>query len=369
VSFDCACYGQDFLEQFGIVTNYLPTLTRQPLSVLVPPLSGDPLSILNTVPQDLTIGSLWRRIVAFALDATIVGVAASLIAFPLFETFSHLGLWGRLVGFCMALPYFATLNSTIGNGQTLGKRWMRLQVVDMHGNTIPFWKSLCRYAVFAVPYYLNEISLPVTRTPWIVSSVISLVIFAVGGATFYLVFFNRQTRQGIHDLAVGSYVAEADKIGPLKTQAIWKMHWMILGSLLVVLSLATGILENKLMKWGAFPQMLEDVRLVENMEGVQHAGVQDLNWSNRSSGGKKKIFVINVFWTGKSADEEAFADRVVKLVLQNDPKVQEHDLLRVVITRGYDLGIAHAQFSHPFERTPADWKARLSGSSLGERST
>lgn len=94
-----------------------------------------------------------------------------------------------------------------------------MQVVDVHGNTISFLKSLVRYAVFAVPYYLNEISLPVTRTPWIVTSLIAVVIFAVGGATLYLVLFNRHTRQGIHDLAAGSYVADADKMGPLKTQA------------------------------------------------------------------------------------------------------------------------------------------------------
>jgi len=336
------------------------------LSILTPPLSRDPLP---TFPQDRTIGSLWRRIVAFFVDGIIVGITGSVVALPFFETFSHLGPWGRLVGFCMALPYFAILDSTIGNGQTLGKRWMHLQVVDVHGNTISFWKSLVRYALFAVPYYLNEIALPVTRTPWIVSSLISVVIFAVGGATFYLVFFNRHTRQGIHDLAVGSYVAEADKIGPLKTQAIWKMHWAILGSLLVFLSLAAGILGNKLAKWGSFPQMLQDVRLIENMEGVQQAGVQDLSWSNWSSGQKKKIFVMNVFWTGKSTDEEAFANRVAKLILQNDPKVQEHDLLRVVMIRGYDLGIAHAQVSHPFQRTPADWNAHLFGTSQAESST
>jgi hypothetical protein len=33
---------------------------------------------------------------------------------------------------------------------------------------------------------------------------------------------------------------------------------------------------------------------VENMEGVQAAGVQDLNTSNSDSGEKKKILVINV---------------------------------------------------------------------------
>jgi len=339
------------------------------LGILNPPLSGDALSLIGTLPPDRAIGSLWRRIVGLIVDGIIVGIAGSVIALPFFDTFSRLGPWGRLVGFFMALPYFAILNSAIGNGQTLGKRWMHLQVVDVHGNTIPFSKSLIRYAVFAVPYYLNEISLPVTRTPWIVSSLIGLLIFVVGGATLYLVLFNRHTRQGIHDLAAGSYVADADKTGPLKTQPIWRIHWAILASLLVLLSLATGILGNKLAKWGSFPQMLQDVRLIEDMKGVQQAGVQDLTWNNWSGSERKKIYVVNVFWIGKSADEETFANRVAKLILKGDPKVQEHDLLRITMIRGYDLGIAHAQVSHPFERTPADWNAHLLGTSAPDSST
>jgi uncharacterized RDD family membrane protein YckC len=334
------------------------------LSILDPPLPHDPLSVVAPLPPNRTIGSLWRRIVAFVADGIIVGIAANVVALPFFQTFSRLGPWGRLVGFCMALPYFAILNSKIGNGQTLGKRWRHLQVVDAQGKTISFSKSLVRYTVFAVPYYLNGISLPVTRTPWIVSVLISVVIFGVGGATLYLVLFNRHTRQGMHDLAAGSYVADADTTGRPKTQPIWKMHGVILGSLLVVLSVTAGILGNKAEKWGPFPQMLQDVNLVENMPGVQQAGVQELtNWSN---GEKETIFVVNVFWTGKPADEKAFANRVAKLVLQNDPTVKGYDLLRIAMIRGYDLGIAHAHVSNAFEHAPADWIAHLSGESSTE---
>lgn len=329
------------------------------MSILAPPLSGDPLSIVGSLPHDRAIGALWRRLVAFGIDGVIVGVVANVIAIPFFEAFSHLGPWGRLLGFCMALPYFVILNSSIGNGQTLGKRWMHVQVVDARGNPITVGKSLIRYAIFAIPYYLDDVPLPVTRTPWVLSSLISVVVFAVGGATLYLVFFNRNTRQGIHDLAVGSYVVEADRIGPPKTQEIWRWHWVILGALLLVLPLVTRILGDNLAKWGPIPQLLQDVRLIENMDHVQQAGAQDLNWSNWGGDEKKKILVINVRWTGKAADEEAFADRVAKLILQGDSSAQEHDLLRVVMIRGYDLGIAHAQVSRSFEHTPAEWTVRF----------
>ena len=329
------------------------------MSIFAPPVVGDPISVAETPPPDREIGSLWRRFVAFGVDGIIVGVAGTLVALPFFETFSRLGPWGRLVGFCLALPYFAILNSRIGNGQTLGKRLMHLQVVNKNGATISFWKSVGRYGLFAVPYYLNELSLPITRTPSIVITGISLVIFGVGGATLYLIIFNRHTRQGIHDLAVGSYVADADKSGPLKIEPIWKNHWLILASLLTVISVSAGILSNKLTKSEPFSQLLDDVRQVEGMGGVQVAGAQDLTSSNWGSSEKKRILVINVYWTGKSEEEQFFSDQVAKLIIEHDPKVKQHDLLRVVMIRGYDLGIAHTQISHSFEHTPAEWSNRL----------
>jgi uncharacterized RDD family membrane protein YckC len=332
------------------------------LSILAPPLSGDAISFGVTLPPDRDVAALWRRFVAFAVDAIIVGVLASIIALPFFDTFSHLGTWGRLVGFFMALPYFAILNSKIGGGQTLGKRWMHIEVVDKDGNTIPFSKSVARYAWFAVPYYLDGIVLP-GRTPWIVSSLLATLFFVVFGATLYLVFFNRRTRQGVHDLAVGSYVADADKIGPLKTVEIWKTHWIILGVLLVGIGAGAYLLGNKLLGWGPFPELLADVRLAEDVPGVQAAQAQDLYWSNLGGGDKKRILVINVRWAGSPQDEGACADEIAKRVLEHDSDATHRDLLRVVMIRGYDLGIAHAQVAKSFEHTPADWNTRLFGTS------
>ncbi len=314
----------------------------------------------------------------------IVALVGFAIAFPLFETFSRLGWWGPPLGFCLVFPYFAILNSRIGHGQTLGKRLMRIRVIEEAGNTISFWKAVARYAVFGVPYFLNEVLLPVTRTPWIVSALVSIVVFGIGGTTLYLILFNRHTRQGLHDLAVGSYVAEADKDGPLRIAPIWRGHWVILGSLLVVTFLGTGILGNKLKQWGPFPQLLEDVRLVEGLKGVQAAGVQDTNTKNYKSGEKQTILIVNVYWTGESTDKQgfpglngnlagdvkekwaskqAFADQVAKLVIEHDSTVKDHDLLKVVVIRGYNLGIAHAQVSYFYEHTPVEWNARLFGTS------
>jgi uncharacterized RDD family membrane protein YckC len=354
------------------------------LSIFTPPIGADPPSAPETIQPDRAIAALWRRVLAFVFDGIILFVAATLVAAPFFETFSRLGSWGALVGFCLALPYFAILDSSIGNGRTVGKHVMHVRVIDKNGATISFGKSVVRYTVFAVPYFLNQLLLPLTRTPWAVHVLISIITLGVGGATLYLVLFNRHTRQGLHDLSAGTYVTVADRDGPPKIEPIWGTHWVILGLTLAVLFLGTGILGNKLARWGPFPQMLEDVRLVEGIEGVEAAGMQDMNQNNRDSGEKKKILIINVYWVGKStekptatgnfagdlkekwASKQAFADQVAKLVIGHDSTVNDHDSLKVVVIRGYNLGIARAQISYFYQHTPAEWNARLFGTSSAE---
>ncbi len=201
------------------------------MSLFSPPLTGDPQAPVNEFPPDREVGSLLRRIVAVLIDSIVVGIAGTLIALPFFEFFSRLGAWGRLVGFCLAVPYFVLLNSRTGKGQTLGKRAMHLQVVNANGEPISVSKSLIRSLVLSAPFFLNRLTLPITRTPQIVMYLLTGVVFGLGAITIYLVLFNRRTRQGVHDLAAGSYVADADKSGALVVHPIWRGHWAVLGAL------------------------------------------------------------------------------------------------------------------------------------------
>jgi uncharacterized RDD family membrane protein YckC len=337
------------------------------MSVLSPPPIGLG-SIAVSVSPDRTIGALWRRLLAALIDATIVGVIAFLIALPFFETFSRLGAWGRLVGFCLAIPYYGLLNSRIGSGQTLGKRFMRLQVVNALGETIPFSKALLRSAFLGAPFFLNLMTLPLTRTPKFVFYLIGIIVFGLGGITIYLVLFNRRTRQGVHDLVAGSYVADAVKKGALRVEPMWKGHWVVIGALIVAGIIGGRILEGKILKLANFPVMFADVRLIEGMEGVQSAGISDLTWTSWPGPEKKTIYVVNVFWTGKKGEEEAFANRVASQILQHDAQVMERNVLRIAIVRGYDLGIAHAEITHHFDDTPANWKTKLCGGLTKESS-
>jgi hypothetical protein len=239
---------------------------------------------------------------------------------------------------------------------------LNLKVVDNKGTTLSFERSFARYSVFALPYFLDGLALPITKTPSTIILLLGVIVFGIGGGTIYLLIFNRCTRQGLHDLAVGSYVVRASDTGPVEAIAIWKTHWAVVGTLLV-LSVVGGGVSYQLSKSGFFPELWQDLQLVEHMDGVQ-SGNALVSWSHSASGElTKRTLIIRIIYSQKAWSPEAMADQAVRLILQNDKNVHDYDMLQIVITRGYDLGIAHGSFTWKFEHTPADWNQRLFGAS------
>jgi len=110
-----------------------------------------------------------------------------------------------LIGFLIALPYFGILNSSIGGGQTVGKRALRLRVVH------PMAGSLRSTVVsplhdHCLPYFANGLALPASRTPVAVSTFLSIPDFRRRRRGRLPYLFNRPTRRSLHDLLVGSTV-------------------------------------------------------------------------------------------------------------------------------------------------------------------
>lgn len=163
----------------GIGTAFFDTFKK---SSSANPSSRDSLHATDTLPPARSVGPAWRRFVAYAVDWLTLSILGGGIGQVFFATFSQLGLWARLVGFCTAVAYFASFDSRLGNGQTLGKRWLRLRVVDSQGDTISFTMALFRSVILVVPTFLYDLGLPETRTPWIVSSIIFVVVLWVGGS-------------------------------------------------------------------------------------------------------------------------------------------------------------------------------------------
>jgi uncharacterized RDD family membrane protein YckC len=298
--------------------------------------------------------SVWRRCGAYFADSILLGfVGAGIVRIPS-ERLWQLGPWGVFVGFFVSSLYFAALECRIGNGQTLGKRFFKVRVVDVHGNPISFERALARYIIFAIPATAYGLKLSETRTTWAISAFIFVLVLWVGGSTLYLIIFERLNRQGLHDMAIGSYVVYADHEGPVEARSVPQMHWMILGSLLLAITVCAAVVNDWSEKQPAPIEFRHDARLLENMNGVERARVVD-RLTHGLGGGAKKTLYISVTRETKPVSEEAFAYDLVKTLLHSDQNLQGYDLVNVRLFYGYDIGIARRSEHREFEQSPADW--------------
>jgi uncharacterized RDD family membrane protein YckC len=194
-------------------------------------LDGPDLADLSRGPR--VISGFWRRLLAFILDGLLLGLVGVVLGLFFFDPLARLGGWGRLLGFCIALVYFGVLNSAIAGGQTIGKRIMKIQVVDRSGHSISPARSFLRYAILGAPFFLDHLVIPLSVTMSPIGALIVLILFGFGGAIVYLFIFNRRTRQSLHDLVMGTFVTRASPPGKV-VGAIWRPHLIIVGVWLVV---------------------------------------------------------------------------------------------------------------------------------------
>lgn len=314
--------------------------------------------------QGSTIGALWRRFLAFAIDCLILNVIGRAVGYAFFDAISRLGPWARLLGFCLTLAYFATLESSVGGGQTLGKRLLGLRVVNIHGGLIEWKRAATRCAIYIAPYFLTGPRYTADIATWIVTALITFIELGVGGASLYLLIFNRHSRQGLHDVATGTYVVNSNPSGPLTIEPIWRRHWSVIGAFLLLIvfaELSKGVSVASLPRSGYVNQNLVDELFVERLAEVQAADVRiwiPIPLSNSALGHffpKKQPFTIVVQEAGEIRMREALADQVAAILLKCDPRAQKQDLIRVEIGRNYNLGITSGNDYQSFTHTPAEW--------------
>ena len=97
------------------------------------------------------IAGFWRRVLAFSIDVLLLGMIGFILGLFFFDQFARLGAWGRLIGFFVCLLYFGCMNSALAGGKTLGKRLLKIQVVDVEDKSICLPRSCVRFVILALP--------------------------------------------------------------------------------------------------------------------------------------------------------------------------------------------------------------------------
>jgi uncharacterized RDD family membrane protein YckC len=315
------------------------------------------------LPGQVRIAGFWQRVIAALIDGAILGLVGSALGFLFFDTFVRIGVWGRLIGFCIALVYFSLMNSGLFGGGTIGKHLIRTKVVSRDGTLLGLGRSTVRYLVLGIPFFLNgaRISQQTLRS-W-VGVVISILIFGVGLSILYLIVFNRRTRQSLHDLIVGSFVVRRDSpVAPI-TATMWNGHYVVVVIILIVSAIALPLMSS-LANQPFFQRLLVVQQAVQKEPEVDSAAVMEgVNWFKKEGSASSSTTAITVTVTvrEKLDDYQPLANKIAWIVLQSDSQARQKDQIVVVVAYGWDIGIAKYWRANRFNLSPADLEKRGGG--------
>jgi len=301
------------------------------------------------------ISGFWRRVGALFIDTLILGIAGFALGLFFESLFVQMGGWGRLVGFSISLIYFGIMNSSIAGGQTVGKKALKIKVVDSNNSPINLGKSILRYFILAVPFYLNGAQLSSEAMPSFLMYPLSLIIFGGLLSILYLYIFNRVTRQSLHDLAVGSYVVDtnAKKLAP---GMIWNAHFIMV-ALLFLAAAVVPIFTTQFAQSESFKGMLSIQSALSHDQSVAYATISigSSTFNSTHEGAKTTTYISSqVFLKANNISDADLARRLATIVVANYPKALQKDTIHINLTYGYDIGITSSWSNHVHNFNPLE---------------
>lgn len=304
------------------------------------------------------VSGFWRRIGALFIDTLILGVAGLVLGLFLESLFVQMGGWGRLVGFSIALIYFGIMNSSIAGGQTIGKKALKIRVVDSNNSPINLDKSILRYFILAIPFSLNGAQFSNEAMLSFLMYPLSLIIFGGLFSILYLYLFNRVTRQSLHDLAVGSYVVNTSVEKQVAGQ-VWNVH-LIIVALLFLAAAVVPAFTTQLAQSEPFKAILSAQSALSNDQSVTYATISigSSTFSSTSEGPKTTTYVSSqVFLKTNNVSDAELARRLAVIVVANYPEALQKDTVHINLTYGYDIGIASSWSNHAHNFNPLEFQS------------
>lgn len=253
-----------------------------------------------------------------------------------------------------------TLSSSLGKGQTIGKRITKIEVVDKTGKHISPGLSFLRSTILDLPFFLNGLMIPSSIVLSPLGYLMQFILFGFAGAIIYLYIFNRHTRQSLHDLACGTFVVKTLPKGEVAVAPVWKPHFVITGVWFLVV-VAFLFVSQVLSQKG----VLHEILALQNVlisSGSVHIATVSIGKTWQTSNGKRietTHITSNAIWKKRPENNADAAKQIAALILKNYPDALNKDILAVTITYGYDIGIARAWRNETVQHSPREWQKIL----------
>jgi uncharacterized RDD family membrane protein YckC len=308
------------------------------------------------VAEKKIVVGFWLRFVSDLLDASLLAVFGFLLSIPFGELFYQMGDSGLWIGLVIAFLYAGILQSGIGQGQSIAKKLLNIQVVRLDGSYLSLSQSFLRYLVVAFVFYNQWIGMGIISAfPALNNSVFQfvygLIIFALLLGISLLVAIH-PLKRGLHDLLVGSIVVrkqmyDAENIAALKSPAKENRAFVICALVIVLLVCGQFFLFQKTASLRSdIEELIPQKQAIE--ENTQLTKVfPNLLWrvSQEADGSRKKTTGFGILGhlpKAKFEDEkirEAEAQKAVDIVVKFYSKISACDYIHVKIATGYNIGI------------------------------
>ncbi|WP_421738744.1 RDD family protein [Caulobacter sp.] len=297
----------------------------------------------------------WRRILGFLIDGIVLGLTGIALGTSLYDELANLAGPTRLIGLAIGAVYFGVTTSAIGGSRTLGMRVTGLKVVSVKGGPLSLPTALWRAILLQAPFMLNGMIVSLTDPVWLklYGVVVGTIVFGAGLAQILLLFFNRASGRLVHDLLSGAAVVRVEARTAPERDA---RGAMVAAGLAVFVSFAAMA---GLTQYGSkfLPEPLTTMsasrEAVMTVPTVLGAWVQDNTMTNLSGAGRQttRTLIVTAKLRTWPDEPQALADQVGAAALSRY-KLAPGQRVRVVLSRGYDIGIAQASNSRTLDYQP-----------------
>jgi uncharacterized RDD family membrane protein YckC len=304
----------------------------------------------QTNPSQKMVAGFWIRVLADVIDMALLWAFALVLSFVMESWFLKLGENGVWFGLLISIAYFVPLQSSLGNGQSLGKRLLRIQVLDMNGQPLSLAKSFLRYLVIALVAYIavftGVVNLVVGSTWSAFANSIMATLWFIALVGCYFLLPLHPLKRGLHDLVAGSVVVYRDRfnaaaLAALDNPAKTRRAFAVVGTIIAV-TIAVGI-------WGVMA--ISRNAAIANMKGIatklestgkfHSTSVVDNTFSNNS--GTARSIIVQTHVDGpfdqSREDLKPLYDLAFLTIRDQVRDLSPYNNLRVGLRLGYNLGI------------------------------
>ncbi|MBZ0305021.1 MAG: RDD family protein [Anaerolineae bacterium] len=319
--------------------------------------------------SELQIATFWQRMAADLIDLLLLLVFFFLLGLLFPDYFFSIGPGGRIFSFGISVAYFGLLGSRHGRGQTLGKRLLKITVVNAQGQYLLKRRSFIRAGLLFTLLSINGWAMPPLSTTTV--GLLAQGTLTIGGllALAYSYLFNLETRQGPHDLITDTYVARIPPKNGLPAPYRPRVHERIV-AILFALGAAVTSLGYIVINEGFLDSRLQGIL------NLQHQLSTDERFFSVSISYVPESEQLNVRgWYKENCSPEiceALIQDLVFEILTRHPSIDEIDTLEVTIFNRIDVNLIlridvenyNLRLLRTHSAAPADWRITLAENKL-----